>query len=97
MNIYLCDSPAGSIDEPDGHWMWSAGNYKNYTLQDLDNPSHTYNPEPGKIGSGYDWDSTGKWYVFKGVKGPRFSLTSNGEKVPSVFEEITFKKPDKEQ
>ena len=94
MNIYITGAAQGSYQHP-GHSLISiAAQRRNFILQDLNNPSKSYNPEQGEHGAGWFTDKDYRWIAFKGVTAKRFSLTFNYDSLPIVWEEIILAMPD---
>jgi hypothetical protein len=92
LTVYLVDKPIGkgsSYGIGGNGWGGSAQSY--IILQDLDNPSRTWNPTT----TGDDSVSGGKYITFEKVTAKRFSLTNNYVKPPLVFDEIVLGEPDR--
>jgi hypothetical protein len=91
VTVYIVNTPLakGSYYGIGGNgWAGSARN--SIILQDLDNPSRTWNPTT----DGEDKVSGGNYITFEGVTATRFSITNSYEEVPLVFEEIVLGGPD---
>jgi TolB-like protein len=96
MSIFLTNSAVGgTTNSLNNDWYGGGNNQSTYILQDLDNPSRSWNPEIGRI-SGYSWGEEGFWFTFKGVTATRFSFANAYLHTPSVFEEIDLSKAEYE-
>jgi hypothetical protein len=94
MSIFLTNSAVGgTTNSPNNDWYGGGNRQSTYILQDLDNPSQSWNPEMGRS-SGYSWGDEGFWFTFKGVTATRFSFANTYLRTPSVFEEIILGEPD---
>jgi hypothetical protein len=93
MDVYITGVATGDATRTEtGNWR-GAGEVSSQAviLQDLDNPSLSWNPSGGRL-SGYSWgNDQGAWYSFRGVTATRFSLTNNSNRAtPAIFEEINL-------
>ena len=93
MSIFLTNSATGDATKTEPPRPWQDGGFF-LVLQDLDNPSRSWNPSGGKL-NGWDWGAAGYWYNFRGVTATRFSLTlSPRGGTQSTFDEIKLGEPD---
>jgi TolB-like protein len=92
LTVYLVNTPIGKGSYYGiGGNGWAGSARSSIILQDLDNPSRTWNPTT----DGEDSVNGGNYITFEKVTATRFSLTNNYERVPLVFDEIILGEPDR--
>ena len=92
MDVYITSIATGDASQTGmGNWRGAGEtSSRDVILQDLDNPSLSWNPAGGRL-SGYSWGDGGYWYSFQQVTATRFNLTNNSNRAtPAIFEEINL-------
>lgn len=98
ITIHFARSATGAWDDSDNWDYGPSGFYdqRNFILQDLENPSRSYNPvsaQETRNGMGKIWSVS-----FREIKSKRFKLTFYlypGEDPPYIFDEIILGEPDR--